>query len=266
MLYLNDEFSKTWQGQDPFKLVQAIEGKIYREVKNRKTLQFSLNGRSYFLKMHFGVGWAEIFKNILQLRLPITSAENEWNAVNRLHDLSIDTMTVVAYGKRGLSPAALQSFIITEDLHNTVSLEEFCARWPDQTPAFAVKSGLIYKVARAARAMHTNGICHRDFYICHFLLHKGGDGEFINLKSRLSLIDLHRALIKENLGSRWIEKDIAGLYFSCMEIGLTQRDLFRFMCTYKGKGLRETLEEDAQFWKQVTLKATALYEKLNRHQ
>ena len=194
MLFLNDEFSKSWQGKDPFAHVQSIEGTVYREVKSRRTLKFLLNGESYFLKLHFGIGWIEIFKDLLQFRLPVMSAENEWDAINRLHDLGIDTMTVSAYGKKGINPATIKSFLVTEDLDNTVSLEEFCSKWIMEKPAFAIKIELIKKIAGISREMHINGVCHRDFYICHFLLHNLKNGEAGENNLRLSLIDFRSSI------------------------------------------------------------------------
>ena len=56
-------------------------------------------------------------------------------------------------------------------------------------------------------------------------------------------------------------KDIGGLYFSAMDIGLTDRDLFRFMRLYTGKSRRQTLREDLRFWKAVRCRAAKIYRK-----
>jgi len=261
-LYLDEELAGVWQDDDVFQRVAELHGKIYRQVKSRRTLQFKLQGRSYFLKLHLGVGWKEIIKNLLQLRLPIISAENEWRAIQRLQELGIDTMTAVAYGKRGLSPATRQSFLVTRELLDTVSLEDYCRHWNVRPPDVSIKRALLEKVASISRRMHAAGICHRDFYICHFLLQRGSEQRPAEKEPRLYLIDLHRALIKKHLGRRWIEKDIAGLYFSSKEIGLTRRDLFRFMRSYRDCSLRETLTRDHRFWSQVSDKGDALYSKL----
>ena len=79
-------------------------------------------------------------------------------------------------------------------------------------------------------------------------------------KSRyhLTLIDLHRALLKKNLGQRWVIKDVGSLYFSAMDIGLTQRDLFRFVRGYAGTGLRTALTEHGTFWDKVKERAHRL--------
>ena len=96
MHYLNEDFARDLPEGDLFRNLQGLEGKVYRHVKGRKTLQFELAGKSYFVKQHFGVGWREIFKNVLQLRMPILGAENEWQAIQKLTSLGLATMTSVA--------------------------------------------------------------------------------------------------------------------------------------------------------------------------
>jgi len=261
VLYLNEEFKRNWQGADPFKMLQAMEGNIYRQVQGRKTFQFTLNGRSYFAKLHSGVGWSEIIKNLLQLRLPILGAENEWRAITRLQELGIATMKFVAYGKRGWNPATRQSFIITEELTDTISLEDYCKGWRNNSPEYSEKKILLERIANISRELHSNGVCHRDFYLCHFLLNRNIDvGED---KLNLSLIDLHRVLLKQNLATRWKIKDIAGLYYSTMDIGLTQRDLFRFIRIYDQVDLRQSLRTRQGFWSAVHKRAQFMYHKLS---
>ena len=119
-----------------------IEGKVYREALGRRTLRFTRGDKDYFLKMHTGVGWAEIVKNISYLRAPVVGALNEWHGVHRLNDLEIDTMTVAAYGIRGRNPATKHSFIVTEALPTETSLEDFCKSWKEKPPS--TKNCLLY--------------------------------------------------------------------------------------------------------------------------
>ena len=274
MLYLREDFKQAWMeaqarsspGTDEvlFDQIMQLQGKEYRNVKTRRTLQFELKKRSYFVKIHRGIGWYEVIKDLLQLRRPIVGAENEWLAIQRLTELGIDTMTAVAYGKRGKNPAGMQSFIVTEDLVNTVSLEDYCARWPTNKPPFAFKLQLLNKIADVSRTLHTHGIGHRDYYICHFLLQKNAAGQVdINAEPHLSLIDLHRTLINPQLPQRWIIKDIAGLYYSAMHIGLTRTDMLRFVKRYSSKPLRAALTEDKSFWQAVSERARKLDKKVN---
>jgi len=257
MFYLNEEFADNFQGEDPFDALWSMQGRIYRQVKARKTFQFNLDGKSYFAKLHSGVGWLEIFKNLFSFRLPIIGARNEWEAIHRLQELDIATMNAVAYGERGWNPANRESFIVTEELVDTVSLEDYCKHWNETHPDPKVKRKLIKEVAVIARVLHSSGICHRDFYLCHFLLHKD-EVPF----PTLSLIDLHRALVRGNLAQRWIVKDIAGLYYSAKTIGLTQRDLLRFMRHYHDQDLREALTKHKSFWTEVEERAEKMFAKL----
>ena len=265
MLYLREDFKQAWEGQDPFDAADRLEGEVFRSVKSRRTLRFEMNGKTFFAKIHHGVGWKEILKNLLQFKKPVLGAENEWAALNQLQELGIDTMVPCAYGQRGSNPARQDSFIITEDLINTESLEDFCRDWPRKSPPFRLKKALIEKLAWVSRQMHTNGMNHRDYYICHFLLDVTNGRENLdptNLKA--SLIDLHRAQIRNKTPRRWVVKDVAGLYFSAMDMGLTRRDLFRFMRMYSDKPLRAALREDAAFWRDIDAVAKRLYAKEQR--
>mgnify|MGYP001812990844 FL=1 len=251
-------------GVDAFDYLMQLGGEIYRDVANRRTLRFTLNGKRYFIKAHDGVGWKEIIKNLLMLRLPVLGARNEWRAIQILQQLGVDTMKLVAYGERGWNPAHRQSFVITEALEETESLEDFCAHWESNPPAspsqLRLKRALISRVATIARRMHANGINHRDFYICHFLLDISVDVFKQPPEAlRLSLIDLHRVQLRRRTPTRWVVKDIGGLYFSSMRIGLTRRDLYRFMKAYRGTTLRATLRDDGKFWSRCRLRACSLY-------
>lgn len=257
-LFLGEFFQKLWQGKEPFAEVGKLDGTLYRHVKSRRTLKLELNGRTFFLKHHLGVGWREIFKNLFQFKRPILGAGNEFAAINRLTALDVPTMTAEAYGERGSNPARRESFLITAALENNCSLEELCAQWPEKKPKFALKLALIKEVARSAGIMHRNHICHRDCYICHFLL----DMTTLDCPRPLvSVIDLHRAIQWKKLPLHYHVKDVAGLYFSSMDINLSRRDFFRFMKYYSLKSLRDTLDSDRQFWQKVAQTAGKLYYK-----
>jgi heptose I phosphotransferase len=139
-----------------------------------------------------------------------------------------------------------------------VSLEDFCREWPEAPPAFPLKLALIQKVADIARSLHQNGVNHRDFYLCHFLLERNSLAE---KPVRIFLIDLHRVQIREHTPLRWIIKDLGGLFFSAMEIGLTRRDLFRFMKAYRQRSLAAILKDETDFWARVRSRAESLYKK-----
>jgi heptose I phosphotransferase len=229
---------------------------VYRDKEGRKTLRIQNRDKPYFLKLHTGVGWAEIFKNLLQLRLPVVSASNEYHAVLALQRAGVDTLKVGAYARRGWNPAALHSMIVTSELTGTVKLEDYCANWAEEPPPAAVRLRLIPALADSARRMHAAGINHRDFYLCHFHLDESSLRE---REIRCYLIDLHRAQIRAEIPRRWRIKDLAGLYFSAMDCGLNRRDLLRFMHHYNEGGLRRALGRDLRLWRRVERQAHKLY-------
>ncbi len=261
-LILSEPFETLWQGRDPFVEVERLEGQVYRELEGRRTLRTEVNGRGYFVKIHRGIGWGEIVKNLLTAKAPVLGAGQEWRAIQRLHEVGVPTMTAVAYGERGGNPATQHSFIITEELAPTISLEDFAANWHEQPPAPTLKRALIAEVARMAGTMHRAGVNHRDFYICHFLLHT--DKPVTADDFRLSLIDLHRAQTRGQTPRRWRDKDLAGLYFSALEIGLTRRDKLRFLRTYFQRPLREILRDEAPLLRWLATKADRLQSRYQR--
>ena len=265
-LFVSDELYSTLDSDNAFEELFSLDGKMYRMAPGRRTLCFTRANKDYFLKSHSGVGWKEIFKNLIYLRLPVVGAKNEWDGIHHLTKLGVDTMTVSAYGTKGINPAAKQSFIVTEALPTQLHLEEFCASWKEQAPKtkkeIRLKRWLLKKVIDTSRTMHQSGMNHRDFYLCHFFLHAVYENDdLLSEQSKLFVIDLHRIQLRNKTPQRWLVKDIAALYFSSMDIGLSKRDLFRFIKGYSDKPLRAILNgRDMRFWNKVEKRAKKMYQ------
>ena len=253
---LKEPLATLWRGKDAFEKVRTLEGEVFRELETRRTLRFELLDKSYFLKWHQGTSLKEIVKNLLSLRMPVLGADREWNSIHRLHDLGVDTMHGVGFGEKGINPLTKTSFIITEDLTPTISLEDYCANWTVNPPGVKIKRMIIKRVADMVRKMHAGGINHRDCYICHFLLHLPFNGSEDHLK--ISVIDLHRAQIRSKVPRRWRDKDLIGLYFSSTNIGLTQRDIWRFLKIYFGKPLKNVVREESTLIARAEEKAASI--------
>lgn len=262
-LELRPPFDQLWANQDAFAEVEQLQGQVFRELEGRRTLRTEVRGRGYFVKIHRGIGWREILKNLLSLRLPVLGARNEWRALKRLKTAGVPSMTAVAFGERGSNPASQHSFLITEELAPTISLEDFCLSWPQNPPNSALKWDLIAEVARMTGRMHRSGVNHRDCYICHFLMHTDQSITAHNL--RLSLIDLHRAQTRPQTPKRWRNKDLAALHFSALDIGLTQRDYLRFLRGYFQQPLRTILSEQAQLLIWLSRESKRLYARKQRY-
>ncbi len=265
-LFLSETFQDLWRGKDPFQETARLTGKVFRQMKSRKTLRFTVDGKAYFAKVHDGVGWCEIIKNLLHLKSPVLGAETEWAALQHLHRIGVETMTPAAFGLTGRNPARRRSFLVTEELQNTESLEEFCADWASHPPSFRLRKALLECVASMVRNMHQHGLNHRDCYICHFLLDISSGRNRVDPENlRLYVIDLHRAQIRPRTPRRWIIKDLGGLYFSAMDAGLTRTDRLRFVRTYEQDSLRTALRDRGRFWKKVENNAVSLYRKYHGH-
>jgi heptose I phosphotransferase len=235
----------------------SLDGEVFKRIQNRRTFRVERSGRRFFLKCHQGVGWREILKNLFSLRLPVLGAGNEWRAIHRLQELGVETMRPVAYGREGWNPAGLRSLLVTEELPDCISLERYCENWRQQPPPVGHKRLLIRRLASIARTLHKHGVNHRDFYICHLLIRMPWNGSEEEL--RLYLIDLHRVQQRRRTPRRWVIKDLGSLWFSAMELGLTERDLLRFMREYRQRPLREILAGERDFWRDVQRRADALY-------
>jgi len=243
-----------------FEDMQTVEGEVFRTGKGRFTLRFVRDGEGFFLKRHTGIGWGEIFKDLLQGRLPIIGALNEWRALERLQIMNISSLIPVAFGQRGFNPASRQSFLVTRELKETISLEDLAKFWHQREDYLHLKRALIPQIARMVRRIHGCGMNHRDMYICHIHVSKRWLDNPVSYPE-LFIIDLHRAQIRQSVPHRWLVKDIASLHFSSMDIGLTKRDRFRFMRAYRTMKLSQTLEVDKEFWEEVSQRADRLYAK-----
>ncbi len=258
---LNEDFRELWKGENAFEAAFRLTGESFRRVKSRHTFRFEIGGKGYFAKLHTGCGWREVFKNLIQFKRPVMDAGPEYRALIHLKHIGVDTMTPCAFGRMGINPAGRVSFLITAELTNTVSLEDYCRDWSADPPPFSVKAALTRKLGETVGKMHRSGLNHRDCYLCHFLLEKGTEEKE---SPSLFVIDLHRAQIRKSVPTRYRIKDMGGLYFSAMDAGLTRHDLLRFIRAYSGKPLRETLSRDRAFYHAADETAHALYRKVHR--
>jgi|GEM_PF-6914 len=248
--------------------IDNLSGKVYRLLPKRKTIKVSLNQnktnkinkQNYFIKIHRGIGWYEIIKNLISFKLPVLGAEQEYKAINYLTSLNVPTMQVYGFAKRGYL-ANQHSFLITGELDNCVDLEQLTLNWQVNKPNFNFKYKLIKCLAKTVRQMHLAGLNHRDCYLCHFLLPQdlliNNQDNYNNLK--LYVIDLHRAQIRDELPIRWRDKDLIGLYFSALNIGLTTRDILRFLKFYFNSSIKNIFKTELTLLNKAIIKADKLY-------
>ena len=253
--YLNQLFYK----KDTFNEVQNIEGKVFREYENRITKQFEAQDKKYFIKFHGPVGWREIFKNLFQIKTPVIGAQREYEALNHLSKNNINCPQIKGFGKKGINPANSSSFIITEELYGTLSLEEFFLKNLHKNLSFNQKCNLIKASASIIRKMHSSGLNHRDLYLCH--LHVKEDIDFNNIK--IYLIDLHRAQIRSSVPLRWTIKDLGGFFHSAIQFNFTERDFYRFLMSYFDCSLGDLFGRHQHIIGKILDRAFSMYLKPN---
>jgi heptose I phosphotransferase len=207
-------------------------------VKSRRTFRVEIGGKGFFIKHHLGIGWREIFKDLLQFKKPVTGARGEYEAIRHLEKQNVPTMACAGFGERFFNPAARESFIITRELAGMVSLEDL---WARETVSPALRREIICRLGRSVGRMHASGLNHRDCYICHFL-RSPETGE-------LHVIDLHRAQIRKKVPFRYAVKDVAGILFSALDLSLTYRDIALFYREYKKAGNRNSAAFRKAVWK-----------------
>jgi len=262
MIELKEPFSTVWLGKDVFEEVRKLQGEVFRALETRRTIRFEMAGKSYFLKWHQGTTIKEVLKNLVQIKMPVLGADREWKAIHTLRDAGVDTMQGVGFGEKGVNPLTRISFIITEDLDPSVSLREYCADWKINHPNVKTKRMILKRVADITRKMHGTGINHRDCYLDHFLLRLPFSGKEEDLK--ISIIDLHRAQFWQKMPERWRNKDLIGLYFSSMDIGLNQRDVYRFMKVYFNRKLRDIMYSEVALLTKASAEAVRIKERTMR--
>ena len=73
------------------------------------------------------------------------------------------------------------------------------------------------------------------------------------------MVDLHRAQMRTVVPRRWLVKDIASIYFSSLDIGLTKKDVYLFLQVYFDMPLHEIFTRHAALLNSVTKRAVQLY-------
>ena len=260
--YLRDDLKPLLPKQNLFEWALAVDGEVARQVAGRRTQRITLGGRCFYLKLHLGVGMVEILKNWLSLKPPVLGAANEYQACRHLEACGIAAPRVAAFAQSGGPAWSRRSFVLCDELARYQDLETISLGFAQQPPSGLELRRLVMQVAEFARRFHDAGVVHRDFYICHLLRNRD------NPDQPLAVLDLHRALLFEQLPERWRLRDLAALLFSVLdlplELPLNQRAWLRFVRVYTGRPLKATFAEQPAFWRSVQRRALKLQAKARR--
>ena len=228
-LFINKDFSEFLDasGLHSFDNFMWLEGMIIKSaVRERSTQRIDVEGVTLYIKKHFFPGIREILKNFLRLRFPL-GALNEWRALLAFHAHNIPTMMPICAGSRTfLWRIEKESFLLTGDLGDTTRLNDFFkenSATPCRGKLLERKRGILKNLADITRKMHSAGINHKDYYLCHILMDN---------RERLYVIDLHRVNVRDKIGKRWMIKDLAAMLFSSLEVPVTHGQRLAFYKRY----------------------------------
>jgi heptose I phosphotransferase len=228
-LFVNKDFSKFLDasGLDSFDDFMRLEGMVVKSaVRERSTQRLDVEGVTVYIKKHFFPGIREILKNFLRFRFPL-GALNEWRALLAFHAHNIPTMTPICAGSKPLLwKIEKESFLLTDDLGEASRLNDFLkinGAMPCRGEVLETKKRILENLADITRRMHSAGMNHRDYYLCHILMDN---------RERLYVIDLHRVNVRDKVGKRWMVKDLAALLFSSLEVSVTHGQRLAFYKRY----------------------------------
>ena len=228
-LFVNKDFSEFLDasGLDSFDDFMRLEGVVVKSaVRERLTQRLNLEGVTVYVKKHFFPGIREILKNFLRFSFPL-GALNEWRALLAFHAHNIPTMTPICAGRKPLFwKIEKESFLLTDDLGEASRLDDFLkvnGAISCRGKVLETKKRILENLADITRRMHSAGINHRDYYLCHILMDN---------TERLYVIDLHRVNVRDKVGKRWMVKDLAALLFSSLEVPVTHGQRLAFYKRY----------------------------------
>jgi tRNA A-37 threonylcarbamoyl transferase component Bud32 len=228
-LFVNKDFLEFLDGSGmaSFDDFMQLEGVVVKSaVRERSTQRLDLEGATVYVKKHFFPGIREVLKSFLRFRFPL-GALNEWRGLLAFHAHDIPTMTPICAGRKLLFwKIEKESFLLTDDLGKASRLDDFLKRngaIPFRGKVLETKKRILENLADITRRMHSAGINHRDYYLCHILMDN---------RERLYVIDLHRVNLRDEVGKRWMVKDLAALLFSSLEVPVTHGQRLAFYKRY----------------------------------
>ncbi len=174
-----------------------------------------------------------------------------------LNAAGINTPRIIAYGQQMDLIFENRSFIITEKIPNSKSLEEKLPEYFYSRPTIEnlnKRRKFIQKLAALIRTFHNTGFRHRDLYLCHI---------FCDENENFTLIDLARTFKPLLLGEKYRIKDIAQLYYSAPGNIFTKKDRLRFYKHYINNKKLSGLDEE--FIKEVLKKVKQMARHDKKH-
>jgi heptose I phosphotransferase len=205
-----------------------VDGHRYRSV-SRLELKAAAGGPLViYLKRQWGIEARASLRDLLGSRWPALPARREWNNAMRLVRADIPVARPVVWGvdHTGTEPRALIAFAEVKGLSLARWIDEHAAT-PPRGRARKDRKVLAEAVGRAVRRLHDAGLSFPDLYGKHLFIEN-----LDRLRPRVVLIDVQRLR-----GRRpgYVAEDLAALFVSTDEPGVTRTDRLRVLRGYFGQ-------------------------------
>ncbi len=214
-------------------------GKTIKEIKSRSVIRFEVQDqerkRCFYLKRHnmefigFRILLALFFFNRLG-----SQGRREFGNLCIFRKAGLATVTPVIAGERFVRFFWVESFIVTEDYHPYVSLEDIFKNHPELlmgpegTPK---RRALIKEISLLARRMHQKGFNHRDYNATHILVRYENESD----TPKTALFDLQRVDRRKCARFRWMIKTLARVNYTLPDNLFNEDDRIHLLLNYKGK-------------------------------
>jgi hypothetical protein len=195
------------------KNLAAFRQRIMFETGNPETV--------LFLKRYQNIPVLKQIKNWFARRKRISMADCDRIPAEILKNLGINTPKTVAFGTQWQGIFERRSFIITEKIPASHSLEK---KLPSSF--YDDRKNFIESLAEFVKKFHSTGFRHRDLYLCHI---------FCDTSGNFTLIDLSRVFSPRVFSKRFLVKDLTQLYYSSPGRSVTKADRLRFYLSYMQK-------------------------------
>jgi tRNA A-37 threonylcarbamoyl transferase component Bud32 len=205
-------------------LVKPNIGRFRRRVQFEATPAGSRQPVKVFLKRYDRPPLGQQIRNWLlhHGRKSFASAERE--AIEDLAAAGVGVPGVAACGQQWGILFERRSFLMTEEIHDSQSLERRLPPCFDDPTALQARRDFIRRLAGFIKRFHATGRRHRDLYLSHIFCSDAGG---------FCLIDLARAS-RPILQRRFQIKDLAQLHYSCPARSFSRTDRMRFYLAYAG--------------------------------
>ena len=154
---------------------------------------------------------------------------NEGRRAAKLEAIGVPTITPVALGERRVRRLLFENFLVTEEIPNTLPLDEFVERrlpLMSEVRRGRLRRDLAVTLADLTARLHDAGFVHQDFHPGNLLIHLGPDDSL-----RLAVIDLDALRQIKNLAWGDVRENLALLnhYFWTR---CNRADRYRFLQAY----------------------------------